>query len=392
MATSTTGPGPLPEPNAGAFSPLQPSPVIQSTLQEDPEGERQSRAQKPRPLPRKDGSRPSDIAVGSLDPVSSLRNSGAMNVASGRRNSSPFNSSTSPSRLGKSSPRHLSPATSQIFERDVQESTTLAPELSPAIPSHITTEDHIPPVLEASSLAITDNYDPDEVEIVMHAAHQPAAATVAHAALGETHPSAQASHSDLAASHGSLPGGLSEALPPGAQAIPGAVPRTSSPPSLPHEHSNDERESTYGAVDPTDPRRLSFISFADVVNAEHAEMAQSQSFSDGTLPSQSSAPSIAGNRSPSPGRSPVQASPPRNFTGARSEASPVRGGAAGSLASNPGIIGSHGSGVHSELTIETMRQTLQKTGSNDPIVPGGGPGSQPMSATSAEDVTGPFGR
>jgi hypothetical protein len=71
-----------------------------------------------------------------------------------------------------SSPGLHSPASSQIFERNVQE-----PEPSPAIPAHIKTEDHIPAALDASSLAITDDHlNPDEVEIVMHAAHQPASA------------------------------------------------------------------------------------------------------------------------------------------------------------------------------------------------------------------------
>ena len=75
-----------------------------------------------------------------------------------------------------SSPGLHSPASSQIFERNVQE-----PEPSPAIPAHIKTEDHIPAALDASSLAITDDHlNPDEVEIVMHAAHQPAAAVSPH--------------------------------------------------------------------------------------------------------------------------------------------------------------------------------------------------------------------
>ena len=391
-----------PLPNAGSF------PLDSDLLAKpDPDAERASRAQKPRPLPRKDGTRPADIAVGGLDPSSPLRNTSAAAAVSRRRNSSPFSSGTSPSRLGRSSPRHLSPATSQIFERDVQESTILAPELSPAIPHHIATEDHIPPVLEASSLAITDNYDPDEVEIVMHSAHQPAAATVAHSTLGESQPSAHGSHLDLAASHISLPGGLSDALPP--TSAPAVIPRSSPPPpTLYHENSQDEKDSMYGAVDPADPRRLSFISFADVVNAEHAEMAHSQSFSDGTVPSQSSAPSIAGgapgsgNRSPSPVRSPIiPATPPTRSTvfGLGGEASPVRGGAAGSVLSNPSIIAGqpsgHVAGSHGELTIETMRQTLQKTSSNDVtggVGGGSGSGSQPMSATSTEDVTQPFAK
>lgn len=86
----------------------------------------------------------------------------------------PAGISASPNRRinRSSSPGLHSPASSQIFERNVQE-----PEPSPAIPAHIKTEDHIPAALDASSLAITDNHlNPDEVEIVMHAAHQPAAA------------------------------------------------------------------------------------------------------------------------------------------------------------------------------------------------------------------------
>jgi hypothetical protein len=79
-----------------------------------------------------------------------------------------------------------SPASSQIFERNVQE-----PEPSPAIPAHIKTEDHIPAALDASSLAITDDHlNPDEVEIVMHVAHQPAAAV----SLDGTHWPGQLAH------------------------------------------------------------------------------------------------------------------------------------------------------------------------------------------------------
>ena len=395
-----------PRPIAGNFrSEIDP---ISQLSPHDLEQERTSRTQKPKPHSlagqRKDGTRPADITVGSLDPSSPHRNVSAAAAASRRRNSSPFNG-TSPNRLGKSSPHQgLSPATSQIFERDVQESTTLAPELSPAIPTHIATEDHIPPVLEASSLAITDQYDPDEVEIVMHSAHQPAVTTISQSTHSDQHPSASASHSDLANATSiqpsSLPGGLSSEGFPTASA-PAAIPRSSPPPGLHHESSQEERESNnaYAAVDPADPRRLSFISFADVVNAEHAEMAHSQSFSDATVLSQSStAPSITGgNRSPSPIRSPfVSASPPNrtSLIASGGEASPVRGGAAGSFMSG-GAPAGHPSGTHGELTIATMRETLQKTGSND--VPGhagggSGAGSQPMSATSAEDVNQAFAK
>src|SRR5271170_5697922 len=86
----------------------------------------------------------------------------------------PYQSHSPPSRnLHSSSPRVVSPAGSQIFERDVQESSLPVPN-SPAIPSHIQTENHIPSVLDASSEAITDkNIDPDSVEIIMHSSHQP---------------------------------------------------------------------------------------------------------------------------------------------------------------------------------------------------------------------------
>ncbi|KAI9725437.1 MAG: hypothetical protein M1828_003108 [Chrysothrix sp. TS-e1954] len=267
--------------------------------------------------------------------------------AATRRSSSPFSSAAaaSPNLAARSSPRHVSPATSQIFERDVQENA-IDPELAPAIPAHIQTEDHIPPVLEASSLAITENMDLDEVAIVTSSVHQPAAVTVAGSTLSDSQPSAHASHTELSA-----------------------------PAEL------DESSSNLGSVDPQDPRRLSFISFADVVNAEHAETNK-----DGTHLSTFGSPpgSVAGNRSPSPVRSPLASergkpmTPPMETLSVRgAETSPARGGAA-SITSGHGI-------PHTELTIETMRQTLQKTGSNDI----GGTASQPLSATSADDAQAP---
>ena len=263
--------------------------------------------------------------------------------AATRRSSSPFSSAAaaSPNFAARSSPRHVSPATSQIFERDVQE-TTIAPDMADAIPAHIQTEDHIPPVLEASSLAITENMDLDEVAIVTSSVHQPAAVTVTGSTLPESQPSAHVSHTELSA-----------------------------PAEL------DESTSNLGSVDPQDPRRLSFISFADVINAEHAETNK-----DGTHLSSIGSPpgSIIGNRSPSPVRSPMLSdrgkpmTPPMETLSVKgADSSPARGGAA-SVTSGHGI-------APSELTIETMRQTIQKTGSNDI----GGTSSQPLSATSAED-------
>lgn len=85
---------------------------------------------------------------------------------------------SSPGRTFSGSPRLSSPAGSQIFERDVQDSTALKPN-SPAIPTHIQTENFIPPVLDDASEAITNTkLDPDSVEIVTHASHQPASVTV----------------------------------------------------------------------------------------------------------------------------------------------------------------------------------------------------------------------
>src|SRR5215469_1836952 len=70
---------------------------------------------------------------------------------------------TSPGRVRSSSPRLHSPASSLIFERNVQENP-LPEDVAHSIPSHIQTEDFIPPVLEASSKAITDDHlNPDEV-------------------------------------------------------------------------------------------------------------------------------------------------------------------------------------------------------------------------------------
>lgn len=256
-------------------------------------------------------------------------------------------SAASPSRgYRSSSPRLHSPASSQIFERNVQEST-LSGELSPAIPSHIQTEDHIPPVLEASAQAITDDHlNPDEVEIVMHAAHQPAA-------------------SSIAASSGS------------AEAV--------SSPTIDEVASKSETDdgadgSNYGSFDKEDVRRLSFISFADVVQAEHAETSR-DSVHHMSL-------SSTANRSPSPVRSPassrgVGTSPPTSgapsMKGMDAKAARVSGAPASPTLSqgaySPPLSGG-------ELMVETMRQALRKTGSGD--LSGARSPSQPMSAASLE--------
>lgn len=243
----------------------------------------------------------------------------------------------SPGRYRSSSPRLHSPASSQIFERNVQENS-LPSELSPAIPSHIQTEDHIPAVLEASSLAITDDHlGPDEVEIVMHAAHQPASAAVAGESLVlATSPSQE----DFA-----------------------------------HHQDYDDGASNYGALDNADVRRLSFISFADVVHAEHAEThRESLHLPSGSLPSI--------NRSPSPVRSPGSShgiSPPTSGTPS------MKGvGLDTKAPRSPTGQGSHSPPLQSggELMVETMRQALRKTGSGDLSIAR----SQPMSAVSWDEA------
>jgi hypothetical protein len=211
-----------------------------------------------------------------------------------------------------------------IFERNVQEHPNnphLPVPTSPAIPAHIQTENHIPPVLEASSLAITDrNCGVDEVEIVMHSAHQPAAA-----------------------------------LPAGTQAHYS---------SLDHMTGGED----YSSEEPADRRRLSFISFADVVQAEQAEqfsdvLTQHSSNSSRSSPVQSAVdPNVVSTiterlrRSPSPIR--LGTSPP---------------GGSGYVMASPGSPGRSADNLavggeqqqRGELTIETMRQALRKTASGD---------------------------
>lgn len=230
--------------------------------------------------------------------------------------------------LHSSSPRVVSPAGSQIFERDVQESSLPVPN-SPAIPSHIQTENHIPSVLDASSEAITDSkLDPDSVEIIMHSSHQPAAVTVTGVGSSEA-----------------MGGSWSEDL-------------VSHP-------DKDDTVSNYGSLDNSDVRRLSFISFADVVQSEHAEHSNLRESSHiAGLTSLSS-----GHRSPSPMRSPVSSpglgtSPPTSKSASIKgvDMSPARSGkplGSPTLSTN---LSQSGGG---ELTIETMSQALRKTQSGD---------------------------
>ncbi|KAJ5124662.1 uncharacterized protein N7515_008487 [Penicillium bovifimosum] len=225
---------------------------------------------------------------------------------------------SSPESLSQLPPRIHSPA-SHIFERDVQEDIVPA-QASPSIPAHIRTENYIPPVLEASSAAITDDHlDPDSVEIVTHSLHQPAGGTSGEQSMSSSGIDQLLSQADV-----------------------------------------DERATGYGALEPTDMRRLSFISFADVVNAEHAE---TNEFHPGSL-SRERLGDL--NRSPSPLWSPSSShglgtSPPTSvetsFKG--HDLSPTRFPAVSSPQSPVA------SGFGGELNVETMRQALRKTASGD---------------------------
>ncbi|MCJ1224085.1 hypothetical protein MMC12_000728 [Toensbergia leucococca] len=292
--------------------------------------------------------------------ASPIQSSQSANVSSSiQQTPHPYSSPSSPGRnLHSSSPRMSSPASSQIFERNVQEDG-LYTSASPAIPAHITTENHIPPVLDASSEAITnDHLNPDNVEIVMHAAHQPAAVTVTGAGTSEA---AGTSWQDDLVAH----------------------------------PDNDDAASNYGALDAADVRRLSFISFADVVHAEHADHSTNRDPSH-LSGAPSMAPLASVNRSPSPVRSQMSSyalasSPPMSgapsFQGLQGlETSPSRGGrrpASPFSGHSPPTVPTGG-----ELTIETMRQALRKTGSGDLS----GARSQPISAVGGEDgpVEHPF--
>ncbi|KAL2071688.1 hypothetical protein VTL71DRAFT_12923 [Oculimacula yallundae] len=269
------------------------------------------------------------------------------NTSPQRSNSNhPYQLPSSPYRnVFSSSPRIVSPAGSQIFERDVQESALPGPN-SPAIPSHIQTENHIPPVLDASSEAITNSkIDPDTVEIVMHSSHQPAAMNVT--GIGYLEPTGgNATWADDLVAH----------------------------------PDKDDAASNYGALDSTDVQRLSFISFSDIVQSEHAGHAGSR---DSIYVAGLNSLSSGHNRSPSPIRSPVSsqgfsASPPTSQSASVQgfDMSP-KGRPLGSPTST------HVPLTGGELTIETMAQALKRTGSGDLS----GVRSQPMSPTSPDGLS-----
>lgn len=261
----------------------------------------------------------------------------------------PYEVTSSPQRnLFSSSPRVASPAGSQIFERDVQESSVPIPN-SPAIPSHIQTENHIPAVLDASSEAITnDRLDPDSVEIVMHSAHQPAAVTVTGVGTGSLEQS-WSTWADELISH----------------------------------PDRDDAASNYGALDNSDVRRLSFISFSDIVQSEHAEHVGSR---DSIYVAGLSSLSSGHNRSPSPIRSPVSSQGGFGTSPPTSKSASVKGV---ELSPRAKVLGSpistHPPLAGGELTIETMSQALRRTGSGD--LSGFGSRSQPLSPSSPDGLS-----
>lgn len=295
-------------------------------------------------------------------PTSSLRPTGTqpIPVSPSRQHYNNAIPAPSPSRLRSSSPRLQSPASSEIFERSVQEPvpiSTLQNENTPAhIPNHVLTEDHIPAALEASAEAITSSQlNPDEVEIVTATSHQPAGASLE-----------SSSTADVSSLHANLPASLVHQASEGSE--PASLNAASSGFLPPASTNEDDNTSSYGALDPNDVRRLSFISFADVVQSEHVHPSNTTGDIAGSRDSLhiASLPSAIHDRTASP-RSPSSTysgggvvTPPLTLgqQPAIADQSPVRGIPIGSPS---GVQ----AGAHGELTIETMRQAVRKTASGD---------------------------
>jgi hypothetical protein len=222
--------------------------------------------------------------------------------------------------------------------------STLTDDAESHIPSHVITEDHIPPALEASAQAITsDSLNADEVEIVMSASHQPAASVL----------EGSSSHADLTQLHSPVSHSLQHLDSHGSD--------HASSMHVPTAGGEEDGASSYGQLDPNDVRRLSFISFADVVQSEHQappgsamnEAGHRDSLHIASLPGSFQERRAASPmRSPrSPGASSMQS---RNLSGAGVTTPP------------PGLsVEGQGSPPHNELTIETMRQAVRKTASGD---------------------------
>ncbi|KAK3698862.1 hypothetical protein LTR37_016739 [Vermiconidia calcicola] len=261
-------------------------------------------------------------------------------------------------RLRSNSPRLHSPASTEIFERSVQEpvqmSTLQGEDTEAHIPSHVITEDHIPPALEASVQAITsEELNPDEVEIVTSASHQPAASTI----------EGSSSHADLTQLHAPL-APLQHARSEDSEHT--SIHQTGVIPS----GTEDDGASNYGQLDPNDVRRLSFISFADVVQSEHQQLpgsAMNEAGHRDSLHIASLPGSFRQERAASPLRSPRSTqsrsmsgggvtTPPAgvNVNSADNDQSPSRSAGLASPMSPP-----------SDLNIQTMRQAVRKTASGD---------------------------
>jgi hypothetical protein len=237
----------------------------------------------------------------------------------------------------------------------VQISTLQEENTEAHIATHVITEDHIPPALEASAQAITsEELNADEVEIVMSASHQPAGSAL----------EGSSSHADLTQ--------LQSPMSP----LHHVTSQDSEPASSMHHSGimpiDEDGASNYGQLDPNDVRRLSFISFADVVQSEHqqppgsalSEIGNRDSLHIASLPSSFKAEERA-------------ASPLRSPRSPRSQSHALGGGMttpppgvnvdAMNLDQSPGRAGRLGSPVSptSELTIETMRQAVRRTASGD---------------------------
>ena len=275
----------------------------------------------------------------------------------GHRGSIPYASPGSPGHAlaAGMAPRPHSPASSMIFERNVQDETHPPDDIAQQIPSHVITENHIPPALDASTEAITNSkLNPDEVEIITHATHQPAAVTITGAGMDQSMESTRVDEQQ--------------------------------PAPLIHRQSEPGQDdmSGYGSLDSADVRRLSFISFADVVHAEQEGIGNDRRDSAALASNMV----LGSPRSPSPMRSPVSSqaygtSPPTSIaTSARGfEGSPNRGIRA--TAGSPPLAGQASPMPAGDLNIETMRQALRRTGSGDLS----GVRSAPLSAVEGENFS-----
>lgn len=246
------------------------------------------------------------------------------------------------------------------------------------IPTHVITEDHIPPALEASAQAITsEELNPDEVEIVTSSSHQPAAASMLEGGNRE-------SQADLGSLHSpSFMSPLHPAKSDDSEHAPsGIVP----PPGI----EEGDGASNYGQLDPNDVRRLSFISFADVVQSEHQQLPASalgepgsrDSLHVGSLPG-----SFKAERAGSPLRSPPSTHS-HNLSGGVTTPPPgvnVNPAEAAGADQSPRLsspASPHPQG-HGDLTVETMRQAVRKTASGD-LTGAGGRGSTAMSPADSD--------